>query len=111
MNISLPRMNLAYEITLNNALQSMGMELIFDETKADFSRIHPDALLVVSLVKQKTTLEINEEGSEASAVTIIMVDGATGDLPPSLEFNRPFLFFIKEKSTGIILFAGYAKKL
>jgi serpin B len=111
MDISLPRMNLAYEITLNDALRDMGMTLIFDETEADFSRINPDAPLVVSLVKQKTTLEINEEGSEASAATGIIMAGATGDIPPSLEFNRPFLFFIKEKSTGIILFAGYAKKL
>jgi serpin B len=111
MNISLPRLNLAYEITLNNALRSMGMELIFDETEADFSRIHPDSSLFVSLVKQKTTLEINEEGSEASAVTVVGVDGSIGEPPASLEFNRPFLFFIKEKSTGLILFAGYAKKL
>ncbi|MDR3140299.1 MAG: serpin family protein [Tannerellaceae bacterium] len=111
MDISLPRMNLAYEITLNDALRDMGMALIFDETKADFSRINPDVPLVVSLVKQKTTLVINEEGSEASAVTVIEMAEAAGDIPPSLEFNRPFLFFIKEKSTDIILFAGYAKKL
>jgi serpin B len=111
INLALPRLNLAYETTLNKALQDMGIKLIFDAAEADFSGIHPDSSLFVSLVKQKTTLEINEEGSEASAVTVVEMLGSTGEPPASLTFNRPFLFFIKEKSTGLILFSGYAKKL
>jgi serpin B len=114
VKVALPRMNLAYEINLNGVLAAMGMPAMFDPDKADFSRINPDLPLFVSLVKQKTTLEINEEGSEAAAVTVIGMIGADiGEIVPpvSLTFDRPFLFFIKEKSTGVILFAGFAKKL
>jgi serpin B len=114
VKLALPRMNLEYEINLNGVLAAMGMPSMFDPYKADFSRVNPDAELFISLVKQKTTLEVNEEGSEAAAVTVIMVEtmdpGIT--VPPiSLTFDRPFLFFIKEKSTGVILFAGFVKKL
>jgi serpin B len=109
--LALPRMNLAYEVGLNEVLRAMGMQLIFDESAADFSRIHPSDPLFVSLVKQKTTLEVNEEGTEATAVTVIGMDVSSGLAPLALTFNRPFLFFIKEKSSGLILFAGLAKRL
>jgi serpin B len=110
ISLSLPRMSLKYEIRLNDVLQSMGVQSMFDPEKADFSRINPENQLYVSFVKQKTTLDINEEGSEASAVTIPGMAYAVGP-QSTLVFNRPFLFFIKEKSTGVILFAGYTKKL
>jgi serpin B len=114
VHLSLPRLELEYEIPLNDVLQSMGITSAFDPEKADFSRITPDESLFVSFVKQKTTLEVNEEGSEAAAVTVVGMTSAPGpgaDLSVSLTLDRPFLFFIKEKSTGLILFAGYAKKL
>jgi serpin B len=113
VKVALPRMNLEYEITLNGVLAAMGMPAMFDPDKADFSRINPDAGLFISLVKQKTTLEINEEGSEAAAVTVVGMLTSPGEIAPpvSLTFDRPFLFFIKEKSTGLILFAGFTKKL
>lgn len=112
LNLSLPRMSLKYDIKLNDVLQAMGVKSMFDPAKADFSRINPEHPLYVSLVKQKTTLDINEEGSEASAVTVVgMMYASSVGAPATMVLNRPFLFFIKEKSTGVILFAGYVKKL
>ena len=111
INLSLPRFSLEYEIKLNDVLTAMGMPTVFDENKADFSRINPDVHLYLSLVKQKTTLDVNEEGTEAAAVTTVVLEKASFSPPVSLTFNRPFLFFIKEKSTGLILFAGLANKL
>ena len=113
INLALPRFSLEYEIGLNEVLKAMGMPTMFDDYNADFSRINPDRHLYVSLVKQKTTLDVNEEGTEAAAVTVIgmMETAPAPSVPVSLTFDRPFLFFIKEKSTGLILFAGFVNKL
>jgi serpin B len=111
INLALPRMSLEYEIELNDVLKAMGMPSMFDKYSADFSRINPNVRLYVSLVKQKTTLDVNEEGTEAAAVTTVALVKVSFSPPVSLTFDRPFLFFIKEKSTGLILFAGLANKL
>jgi serpin B len=114
VELSFPRMSLEYEIELNEALKAMGMPSMFDEMKADFSRINPNAKFVVSKVIQKTTLDINEEGTEAAAVTAIVMIEMSAPGPPehvSMTFDRPFLLFIKENSTGVIMFAGLTKKL
>jgi serpin B len=115
VRLGIPRIELAYEIQLKDALKKLGMLSMFDAETVDLSGIHPTASLVVSGVKQKTALEINEEGSEASAVTIVeIVEMASPTTPPSpvsFILNRPFLLFIKEKSTGTILFEGVVRKL
>jgi serpin B len=114
VDLRFPRMSIKYEIELNDVLKSMGMPLAFDELKADFSRINPDRPLYISKVVQKTTLDINEEGTEAAAVTVIVVGDMLSPGPPervTMTFDRPFLLFIRENSTGVILFAGLTKKL
>jgi serpin B len=114
VRLGIPRMKLAYGIDLIPALKKLGMQSMFDAGKADFSGIHPTAPLVVSLVKQKTALEINEEGSEAAAATVVgmeMLAPSPDIAPVSFILNRPFLLFIKEKSTGAILFEGLVRKL
>jgi serpin B len=105
---------LAYEILLNVALQKLGMVSMFGGEDTDFSGIHPTAPLAVSFVKQKTALKLNEEGSEAAAATIVGMDmlaPPAGDILPPTPFilNRPFLLFIKEKSTGAVLFEGIVR--
>lgn len=57
------------------------------------------------MVKQKTYIEVNEGGTEAAAATAIIMK-ATAVFANSIFFNRPFLFAIKEKYTGTILFIG-----
>jgi serpin B len=78
--------------------------------KGGFANIADDPLWV-SDIKQKTFVEVNEKGTEAAAVTsIVFRVGAQvkGLVKPPVRFfaNRPFLFLIREKSTGIILFIG-----
>jgi serine protease inhibitor len=84
----------------------MGMELAFDPQQADFSRLGqaPEGNLFISKVLHKTFLKIDEKGAEGAAVTSVGV-GVTS-LPPSIRFDRPFLFLIRHKDTGAILFAG-----
>jgi serpin B len=111
VNLQLPRFKVEYERTLNDDLKAMGLPSIFD--RADFSLINPHANLFVSSVVQKTFVQADETGVEAAAATGIMVSLSAGDPLPSLDFhvNRPFLFFIKEQSTGIPFFAGVINNL
>jgi serpin B len=112
--IKIPRFKIEYERVLNEDLKEMGMQSMFGD--ADFTLIHPTAPLCVSLVKQKTYAEINEEGTEATAITIIQMIGSYLDSPPPPEIkefyvDRPFLYFIKEQSTGTIFFIGEMRNI
>jgi len=100
VRLKFPRFKIECEIPLNDPLMNVGMQRIF---YGGFANIGGD--LHVSEVKQKTFVEVNEEGTEAAAVTVIvMIESA----PMNVSFfaNRPFLYLIKEKSTGAILFIG-----
>lgn len=104
MEIAIPKFRLTYECTLTESLEAMGMKKAFDAADADFSRL-ADGGLCISLVKQKTTLEIDEEGTVATAVTL---DGFDKGAAPTGCFmvNRPFILVIRERQSNIILFAG-----
>jgi serpin B len=107
--LKLPRFKVECELLLNDPVMSVGMKHMFEEDLADFEKIS-DWELFVSFIKQKTYVEVNEEGTEAAAVTVIGI-GITSvgpSEPQSIPFhaNRPFLYLIKEKSTGAILFIG-----
>lgn len=103
VNYSMPRFTFAYEQSLKNALSAMGMEIAFTD-KADLSGILPEGGLLITDVKHKTFIEVNEEGTEAAAVTSVEV-GVTS-IGNFISFNKPFLFAIAEKTTGTILFIG-----
>jgi serpin B len=103
---ALPRFKLEYNIRLNDSLQALGMKRAFHE--ADFS-VMSDEPLEVSEVKQKSYVEVNEEGTEAAAVTVGIVR-ATAILRPQKPFemivDRPFFFVIEDSQTQSILFMG-----
>ncbi len=106
--LELPRFKLDYSVLLNNPLQALGMKSAFDASKADFSGIAPQ--LYISAVLQKTFVEVKEEGTEAAAVTGIIMMTKGVKMPPPDPFqmivDRPFLFLIEDSRTGIILFVG-----
>ena len=113
LKLKIPRFRIEYERTLNDDMEEMGMKTMLYSDKANFSLISPMPTFV-SLVKQKTFAEVNEAGTEAAAVTAIGMSNSVGpDYPPPSvkEFyvNRPFLYIIKEKSTGSIAFMGLTK--
>jgi serpin B len=108
--VGLPKFSLEYEKSLNAVLEALGMEVAFDETAADFSRMHRDAValgLHISRVKQKAFVEVDEEGTRAAAVTSVEV-GVTS-APPTFVADRPFLFAIRERLSGALLFTGVVR--
>ena len=104
--ITLPRFKMEYDITLNDSLKAMGMEVAFDRNKADFSGM-TEAKAAIDKVQHKTFVEVNEEGTEAAAVTSVGIV-ATSLPPPPFEMlvDRPFFAAIRDGQTGTILFMG-----
>lgn len=101
-----PRFKLEYGVELKQPLKSLGMRAAF--AKADFSGMSPLSLFV-SAVRQGTFVEVNEEGTEAAAATMMPLDSASEMNPPKpfeMIVDRPFLFLIEDKQTGTILFMG-----
>jgi len=105
VNLKLPRFKIECEIPLNDPVKNVGMQLIFNSKLADFANIS-DSRLYVSDIKQKTFVEVNEEGTEAAAVTAVELRIESAPIPIPFFADRPFLYLIKEKSTGAILFIG-----
>ncbi|MDR0699703.1 MAG: serpin family protein [Tannerella sp.] len=112
VNLRLPRFKTECKYKMQKKiLPDMGMIIPFT-AEADFSGIN-DMSLCISEVIHKTFVEVNEEGTEAAAVTSVgMIVTAPGEiLPLDYIVNKPFLFAIRENSTGIILFIGKTGKV
>ena len=105
--VKLPRFKAECEYPMHkHILPDMGMKLPFNPELADLSGIADVAGLYISKVIHKTFVQVDEEGTEAAAVTSVDVM-ATGESPIQVfTVDRPFLFVIREKSTGVILFIG-----
>jgi len=104
--LALPRFKLEYSIKLNDSLQTLGMKRAFHG--ADFSAMS-DESLEVSEVKQKSYVEVNEEGTEAAAVTtgIMQTTAILRPQPPfEMIVDRPFFFVIVDHQTQTVLFMG-----
>ena len=111
VDIKLPRFKYDYEITLNEVLTEMGMGIAFTGA-ADFTGINKNGGLQIGFVKHKTFVEVNEEGTEAAAVTIVSIEYTSvtpGPQKGPFYVNRPFVYAITEKDTGAILFIGTVK--
>lgn len=101
--VGLPRFGFEYEKILNDQLKALGMTDAFDDGLANLTGIADDQL-VVSFVKQNTFVEVNEEGTEAAAVTTIGIIRTS--TPTPFMVDRPFVFAIRERTTNTLLFMG-----
>ncbi|HEV2149489.1 MAG TPA: serpin family protein [Longimicrobiaceae bacterium] len=103
--VGLPRFRLEHSHELNATLQALGMRAAFTPGGADFTGLSPLGRdLFITQVLQKTFVEVNEEGTEAAAATRVSIGPTSA--PPSVVFNRPFVFAIRERFSGTILFVG-----
>lgn len=104
VDVWLPKFETKFHIDLNQLLREMGMPTAFDELKADFRAMSAQALFL-SQVMQDAVIKVDEEGTEAAAVSTGFMETS---LPQYTMFHadHPFLYLITESSTGAILFAG-----
>lgn len=91
-------------------LQQMGIKLAFDPYNAQIPNMCEEGNAYVNMMRQKATIKVNEEGSEAAAVTVagMAVNSVGPKEYPKATFhaNRPFVYVITETSSDIILFVG-----
>ena len=119
VKLFLPRFKITWgTVNLRDQLTTLGMTLPFNRSQADFSGINgqqppADDSLFISAVFHKAFVEVNEEGTEAAAATAVAVSGATlarwPSKPPPVPIFRadhPFLFAIRDRKSGAILFLG-----
>jgi serpin B len=105
IEVYMPKFTVEYEVTLNDVLKALGMAVAFSQAEADFSNLYAGPQRAyISEVKHKTFVEVNEEGTTAAAVTSVGV-GVTS-IPQVVRVDRPFIFAIRERLSGTIVFMG-----
>jgi len=108
VDLYMPKFSLRWDALLNDPLQSLGMRLAFQGDVADFTRMSRAAgnELYISKVKQKAFVDVHEEGTEAAAATSVEISVTCTCGPPVIRIDRPFVFAIRERLSGTILFLG-----
>ncbi|MDQ3136992.1 MAG: serpin family protein [Gemmatimonadota bacterium] len=108
VHLTLPRFRMDYSRQLTDDLTALGMGIAFDDARADFSRIADvrPARLYLTRVEQKTFVEVNEEGTEAAAATAVGVGVTSAPEVVEMRVDRPFMFAIRERLSGAVLFLG-----
>ena len=112
MKLKMPKFDFESRIDLKEILMELGIKKMFDGS-GDFSKISDTSLIFKAM--QKTKVTVNEAGTKAAAVTII--DGEVTSPGPvhlekgTLTIDHPFAFFIREVSTGAIIFTGCVNNL
>jgi serpin B len=99
-----PKFKMTSEFSLSQQLQALGMKKAFGD--ADFSGMDGTKKLYISAVLHKAFVEVNEEGTEAAAATAVVIRTKSARRYPSFRADHPFLFLIRDKATGSILFLG-----
>ncbi|MBN1825199.1 MAG: carboxypeptidase-like regulatory domain-containing protein [Candidatus Eisenbacteria bacterium] len=108
--VLIPPFRIEDRFNLSDALFHLGMKTAFSDVRADFSEMaeEEEIPLFLSEVFHKSFVEVNEEGTEAAAATAVVMEtlGLSTHFPPEFRADHPFLFLIRDKVTGAILFLG-----
>lgn len=110
VRVWLPKFTFAFEDSWKDVLTTMGMGVAFSDA-ADFSRMVQGGGVALDFVKQNAFVDVNEEGTEAAAVTSVGVSVTSAPLMQDVRVDRPFVFAIREKLTGAVLFLGKVDRL
>jgi len=106
VNVFIPRFTLEYDRELKADLTALGMGIAFDPDEANFRNMYSSIPQVwIDKVKHKTFVQVNEEGTEAAAVTDVEM-GYSSVTNPAFRADRPFVFMIRENESGTIMFIG-----
>jgi len=106
IDLFMPRFKYEFKTELKNVLSAMGMGIAFTPFAADFSNISEQDLFI-SKVLHQTFIETNEEGTEAAAATVVMMElTSVPSGPLVVKLDKPFIYIIRETSTNSIVFMG-----
>ena len=108
VELSLPRFRFETEADMTNILKNLGINAAFDKDKADFSNMFDGGNMYITDVLHKTYIEVNEFGTEAAAVTAVIMKLTSALITETVEFNanKPFIYIIRENTSGELFFAG-----
>lgn len=107
LDVALPRFQVSQSIDLATVLRGLGVRAAFTPGTADFSLINETVPLALSSAVHRSSLEVTEEGAEATAGSAATVDEVKkAAARPRFEANRPFLFAVRDLKTGVVLFVG-----
>ena len=108
VKLYLPKFHFEYSKDLKETLEEMGMPAVFDPGQADFSGIYDQKIeqnnLFISRIAHKAFVAVDEKGTEAAAATGMTFEIVS--MPITLHIDHPFIFIIRDRQTGSILFAG-----
>jgi len=110
VQLTMPKFKVEYFTSLRQVLTQMGMGIAFSGN-ADFTRINRNGGIYISDVLHKTYIDVNEHGTEAAAVTVVIFAGLVVGEGPHIgpyfvNLNHPFIFLIKENHDNTIMFMG-----
>jgi serpin B len=108
MQFSMPKFSFTKATPMASILQSLGMKSVFDQDFADLSGIDGKRDLSVSEVFHQAFIAVDEKGTEAAAATAIAFMSTTSNRFADLTvtIDHPFIFLIRDRQTGLILFMG-----
>jgi serpin B len=105
--LTMPRFSVETTADLGQVLSALGMPLAFDPLQADFSGMTTQEQLYIAAVVHQANISVDEKGTEAAAATaVVMAAGAAPLGPIELSVDRPFLFALRDRPTGAVLFLG-----
>jgi serpin B len=108
--LSLPKFSFASLPDLGTTLQALGMRDAFDAAKADFSGMDGGRDLSIKAIFQQAKISVDEQGTEAAAATAVMATIVSAEFnqpqPVPIVVDHPFLFFLRDRQSGTILFMG-----
>lgn len=112
VSVALPEFESTFEVTLNDALQALGVKSAFDPDKANFSGV-AEGPLWIDEVLQKTYVSVDRHGTKAAAVSIVeeKATAAVEDPIPEVRLDRPFVYVIFETESTTPLFIGVVNSL
>ena len=105
--LSVPKFKIEFSTSLNQILQNLGINSAFNSQKADFKNMFESGNMFITDTIHKTYISVDEEGTEAAAVTAISMAGsALLPEPIEIKFNKPFYFLVRDNTSGELLFVG-----
>ncbi len=110
VKLSLPKFKTEFDIKLIEPLSQLGIHTAFDKDQADFKKMFtntPDNIFITNVI-HKTFINVDENGTEAAAVTGVEMGATSMPMEPPVEFtaDKPFTYFIRDDVNGEILFMG-----